>query len=57
LLQAQRHVLGLEATEPFRINGDQVSGAVKYDGEHDPIDANCHDKAATNEPLLQLAGT
>lgn len=36
-------MLGLEATEPFRINGDQVSGAVKYDGEHDAIDANCHD--------------
>ncbi|RTL45684.1 MAG: hypothetical protein EKK53_05735, partial [Burkholderiales bacterium] len=47
---------GLEATEPFRVNGEQVDGAVKYDGEHYLIEAKWQDKAAANEPVYQFAG-
>lgn len=47
---------GLEATEPFRVNGEQIDGAVKYDGEHYLIEAKWQDKAASNEPVYQFVG-
>jgi len=46
----------LETTEPFRINGEQIDGAIKYDGEHYLVEAKWEDKAASNEPLYQFAG-
>ncbi|MBL8275307.1 MAG: restriction endonuclease [Pelomonas sp.] len=56
LLQGLCKLAGLEATEPFRVNGEQVDGAVKYDGEHYLIEAKWQDKAAANEPVYQFAG-
>jgi len=47
---------GLEITEAFRVNGEQVDGAVKYDGEHYLIEAKWQDKAASNEPVYQFVG-
>jgi hypothetical protein len=47
---------GLEITEGFRVNGEQIDGAVKYDGEHYLIEAKWHDQSASNEPLYQFAG-
>ena len=45
----------LETTDPFRTNGEQVDGAIKYDGEHYLIEAKRQDRAASNEPLYQFA--
>lgn len=56
LLQGLCKLSSLEATEPFRVNGEQVDGAVKYDGEHYLIEAKWQDKAAANEPVYQFAG-
>ena len=47
---------GLEMTEPFKVNGEQIDGAVKYDGEHYLIEAKWQDKAASNEPVYQFVG-
>jgi hypothetical protein len=55
LLQELCKLASLEATEPFRINGEQIDGAVKYDGEHYLIEAKWQDKAAANEPVYQFA--
>ncbi len=46
----------LETTEPFRVHGEQIDGALKFDGEHYLIEAKWQDKAASNEPLYQFAG-
>ncbi len=46
----------LEATEPFRTNGEQVDGAVKFDGEHYLIEAKWQERSASNEPVYQFAG-
>jgi hypothetical protein len=46
----------LEVTQPFRVQGEQIDGAVKFDGEHYLIEAKWQDKAASNEPLYQFAG-
>ncbi|MEH2242735.1 restriction endonuclease [Nostoc sp.] len=46
----------LEVTEPFRIVGEQIDGAVKYDGEHYLIEAKWQDKSSSNEPVYQFVG-
>lgn len=46
----------LETTEAFRVNGEQVDGAVKFDGEHYLIEAKWQERAASNEPVYQFAG-
>lgn len=46
----------LEATEAFRVNGEQIDGAVKFDGEHYLIEAKWQERAASNEPVYQFAG-
>jgi len=48
---------GLEVTDAFRVNGEQIDGAVKYDGEHYILEAKWQDKAASNEPVYQFVGT
>lgn len=45
----------LEATEAFRVNGEQIDGAVKFDGEHYLIEAKWQERAASNEPVYQFA--
>ncbi|MDC6378856.1 restriction endonuclease [Pseudomonas graminis] len=58
-LEGILHELGrlsaLEVTEGFRVNGEQIDGAIKFDGEHYLIEAKWQDKAAANEPVYQLA--
>jgi len=46
----------LEVTEPYRVNGEQIDGAIKFDGEHYIVEAKWQDKAAANEPVYQFAG-
>lgn len=49
-------IAGLEVTEPFRVLGEQIDGAVKFEGEHYIIEAKWQDKAAANEPVYQFVG-
>lgn len=55
LLELSKHS-NLEVTEPFRINGEQIDGSIKFDGEHYIIEAKWHDKESSNEPVYQFAG-
>lgn len=46
----------LEVTEAFRVSGEQIDGAVKYDGEHYLIEAKWQEAAASNEAVYQFVG-
>jgi hypothetical protein len=46
----------LEITEPFTINGEQIDGAIKFEGEHYLIEAKWQDQSSSNEPVYQFAG-
>lgn len=46
----------LEVTEPFKVIGEQIDGAVKYDGEHYLLEAKWQEKEASNEPVYQFVG-
>lgn len=46
---------GLEVTDAFRTTGEQIDGAVKYEGEHYLVEAKWRDKQSCNEPLYQFA--
>lgn len=56
VLQELAKLSSLETTEPFRVNGEQLDGAIKYDGEHYLVEAKWQDKAASNEGVYQFAG-
>lgn len=56
ILQELAKLSSLETTEPFRVNGEQIDGAIKYDGEHYLVEAKWQDKAASNEGVYQFAG-
>lgn len=56
ILQALSKLSSLETTESFRVNGEQIDGAMKYDGEHYIIEAKWQEKAAANEAVYQFAG-
>ncbi|ABB74995.1 Restriction endonuclease [Nitrosospira multiformis ATCC 25196] len=56
ILQSLSKLYALEVTEPYRINGEQIDGAIKYDGEHYIIEAKWQDKASSNEAVYQFAG-
>lgn len=45
----------LEVTEPFSVVGEQIDGAIKYDGEHYLVEAKWEEKEASNEPVYQFA--
>lgn len=49
-------LFSLETTEPYRVNGEQIDGSLKYDGEHYIIEAKWQEKAAANEAVYQFAG-
>ena len=46
---------GIEVTEPFKITGEQIDGAIKYDGEHYLMEAKWQNKWSTSESLYQFA--
>jgi len=56
ILQSLSKLSGLETTEPFRVNGEQIDGSIKYDGEHYLVEAKWQEKEASNEPVYQFAG-
>ena len=39
----------------FKIVGEQIDGAIKYDGEHYIIEAKWHDKWSASDDLYQFA--
>lgn len=55
ILHNLARVSNLEVTEAFRENGEQIDGAIKYEGEHYLIEAKWQDKAAANEAVYQFA--
>ncbi|XVO83491.1 restriction endonuclease [Pseudomonas chlororaphis] len=56
ILHELARVSSLEVTEAFRERGEQIDGAVKYDGEHYLIEAKWQEKAAANESVYQFVG-
>jgi hypothetical protein len=56
LLLGAAKLASLEITEGFRVHGEQLDGAVKFDGEHYLVEAKWQDRAASNEPVYQFAG-
>jgi len=46
---------GLQVTTPFKSNGEQIDGGLKFDGENYIIEAKWHDKSASTEPLYAFA--
>jgi hypothetical protein len=56
VLQTLAKLSSLDATEPFRVNGEQIDGSVKYDGEPYLVEAKRQDKAVSNEAVYQFAG-
>lgn len=46
----------LEVTEPFKVRGQQIDGALKFDGEHYLLEAKWQEREAANEPVYQFAG-
>ena len=55
LLELARNAC-FETTEPFVVNGEQIDGAFKFDGEHYIVEAKWQDKEASNESVYQFAG-
>lgn len=45
----------IKVTEPFKIKGEQIDGAIKYDGEHYIIEAKWNDKLSASNDLYQFA--
>lgn len=54
ILQELGKLSVMEVTEPFRVNGEQIDGAVKFEGEHYLIEAKWQGKASANEPVYQF---
>ncbi|MGP4845433.1 restriction endonuclease [Marinobacter sp. 1Y8] len=56
VLQELGKLSNLEVTEPYRVNGEQIDGAIKFEGEHYLVEAKWQDKASSNEPIYQFVG-
>ena len=56
LLQELAKISSLEITEPYKVNGEQIDGAIKYDGEHYLVETKWQAKESSNEPVYQFAG-
>lgn len=54
VLQELGKLSSLQVTEPFRVNGEQIDGAIKFEGEHYLVEAKWQDQAASNEPIYQF---
>ncbi len=48
-------VNGIDVSEPFKIEGEQIDGSVKYDGEHYLLEMKWHDSLSATEPLYSFA--
>ena len=46
----------LEVTESFRVKGEQIDGAIKFEGQHYLIEAKWQDRASSNGPVYQFVG-
>ncbi len=45
----------MEITEPFKVVGEQIDGAIKFDGEHYIVEAKWQDAPSANEAVYQFA--
>lgn len=45
----------LKVSDPFKINGTQIDGTIKYEGENYTIEAKWHSKELSDEPLMAFA--
>lgn len=45
----------IEVTGPFKITGEQIDGAIKYEGEHYIIEAKWHDKWSASDSLYPFS--
>jgi hypothetical protein len=55
LLQELAKTSSLEVTEPFKVLGEQIDGAIKFEGEHYIIEAKWQEMESSNEPVYQFA--
>lgn len=46
---------GIKVTEAFKVKGEQIDGALKYDGENYIIEAKWHDLYTSTEALYQFS--
>lgn len=46
---------GIEVTNPFKIEGEQIDGAIKYDGEYYLLEAKWHNQWSASSSLYQFA--
>ncbi|MFT4637199.1 MAG: hypothetical protein ACI8T1_000508 [Verrucomicrobiales bacterium] len=49
-------ISSLEVSELFKVQGGQVNGSVKFDGEHYLVEAKWQGKEDSNEPVYQFVG-
>lgn len=56
ILQELAKLSELIVTTPFRVNGEQIDGAIKFEGENYIMEAKWQDKASANEPVYQFVG-
>lgn len=48
-------VEGVEVTESFRVQGEQIDGALKFEGENYIVEAKWHDESTASQALYQFA--
>ncbi|RTE02758.1 restriction endonuclease [Paenibacillus whitsoniae] len=55
LLQHLAEYEGLITAEPFKIQGEQIDGAIKFDGENYIVEAKWHDALTASDSLFHFA--
>ncbi|MCK7581499.1 MAG: restriction endonuclease [Chromatiales bacterium] len=56
ILQELAKISALTVTTPFRVNGEQIDGAVKFEGENCLVEAKWQEQLAANEAVYQFVG-
>jgi hypothetical protein len=56
ILQELAKISALTVTTPFRVNGEQIDGAVKFEGENYLVEAKWQEQLAANEAVYQFVG-
>ncbi|AUM63294.1 hypothetical protein C0R09_01295 [Brevibacillus laterosporus] len=55
LLQNLSEYEGLKVAEPFKIRGEQIDGAIKFEGENYIVEAKWHDAPTASDALYHFA--
>ena len=56
ILQELAKISALTVTTSFRVNGEQIDGAVKFEGENYLVEAKWQEQLAANEAVYQFVG-